>query len=120
MFSSNSFNINQEIINTHLVLNKVPESTPIFTPKLEEEKPSVYNISLSKSGLDSSLSNLDILNTVKKAMELNINYVNSYKLGINLNQPKIKSSTISLKKMSPHRFYWKVQSKTTHKSILII
>lgn len=105
MFSSNSFNMNQEIINTHLVLRKAPDNTPIFSQQFEEDKPSENNINLSKSGRDSSVTNLDILNTVKKAIELNVNYANAYKLGFNLNQPKVKSSTICLKKTFLHQFY---------------
>ena len=93
MFSNASFRINQENVNNHMISNKVPEKSPTFSPinksiiSFSENK-----INIAKSNLDASLTQMEIVNTVKKAIELNTSNIKSHTKNNKENNSFLKSS----------------------------
>ena len=99
MFSNTSFKINQENVNNRIISKKVPEKSPVLSPsnKNNNDNFSDNNIDLVKSNLNVSISQMEMVNTVKKAMELNSNYINAFKISIKDKNPLLKSSKFIIK-----------------------
>ena len=99
MFSNTSFKINQENVNNRIISKKVPEKSPVLSPsnKNNNDNLSDNNIDLVKSNLNVSISQMEMVNTVKKAMELNSNYINAFKISIKDKNPLLKSSKFIIK-----------------------
>ena len=100
MFSNASFKINQENIASIIVSSVIPDKSPVFTPTnndsiIKKNHQEIINVKSNSKiviNLDSSSNSKDMINIVKKAMDLNANYVNSYQM--NVNNPLQKSSII--------------------------
>ena len=99
MFSNTSFKINQENVNNRIISKKVPEKSPVLSPsnKNNNDNLSDNNIDLVKSNLNVSITQMEMVNTVKKAMELNSNYINAFKISIKDKNPLLKSSKFIIK-----------------------
>ena len=93
------FKINQENVNNRIISKKVPEKSPVLSPsnKNNNDNLSDNNIDLVKSNLNVSITQMEMVNTVKKAMELNSNYINAFKISIKDKNPLLKSSKFIIK-----------------------